>query len=175
MLGSVLFETSGSTSFLQLNISFPVATECSTVSIPHNCFTLSTGSRPAPAQEITPTNLRLQRPANAASLHTTQQARRLHSPSPAILNFTLQNLGLISCSSPGNTFASPQTPERANALSSPLLSPLTLQQRNMLFIKPLSPVPVQHTVSPYPVAVISLQQVKMNSTGSGFMCSINFH
>uniref|UniRef100_A0A3P9CB17 Transcription factor E2F8 n=1 Tax=Maylandia zebra TaxID=106582 RepID=A0A3P9CB17_9CICH len=117
-------------------------------------FTLSTGSRPAPAQEITPTNLRLQRPANAASPQATQQAHRLNSPSPAILNFTLQNLGLISSSSPGSAFATPQTPERANTLTSPLPSPLTLQQRAMVFIKPLSPVHIQQTVSPHQVALI---------------------
>lgn len=119
------------------------------------CFA-STGSRPSPAQEITPINLRLHRPAAAPSPHTTQLAQRLHSPSPAILNFTLQNLGLISGSSPGNTFTSPQTPERANTLP----SPLALHQRGLVFIKPVSPVPVQQSVSTQPLALISVQQVK---------------
>lgn len=114
------------------------------------------GSRACPAQEITPTNIRLLKPASAAaSPHNAQKAQRLHSPSPAILNFTLQNLGLISGSSPGNGFAASQTPERLNALA----SPLSLQQRGMVFVKPVSPLPLQQSV-----ALISVQQVK---TGNG--------
>lgn len=119
----------------------------------------STGSRPSPAQEITPTSIRLHKPtaaAAAASPHATQQAHRLHSPSPAILNFTLQNLGLISGSSPGNGFAAPQTPDSANTLQ----SPLALHQRGMVFLKPVSPMPIQQSVSGQPVTLISVQQVK---------------
>ncbi|GAA6218983.1 transcription factor E2F8 [Lates japonicus] len=125
--------------------------------------TPTAGSRPAPAQEITPTSLRLHRPTAAASPRTPQQAHQIHSPSPAILNFTLQNLGLISGSSPGNAFAASQTPERCNTLPSPLPGPLALQQRGMVFIKPLSPVPVQQSVSQHPVALISLQQPLMTT------------
>uniref|UniRef100_A0A3Q1G8K8 Transcription factor E2F8 n=1 Tax=Acanthochromis polyacanthus TaxID=80966 RepID=A0A3Q1G8K8_9TELE len=111
---------------------------------------MSLGSRPVHAQEITPTNVRFHRPA--ASPHATQQPHHLHSPSPAIMNFTLQNLGLIS--SPGSAFVTSQTPERSNTLP----SPLTLQQRGMVFIKPVSPVPIQQAASPHSVALISLQQ-----------------
>ncbi|XP_030582358.1 transcription factor E2F8 isoform X2 [Archocentrus centrarchus] len=150
--------------------------ESNKASPPNIYQTPTAGSRPAPAQEITPTNVRLHRPANVASPYTSQQAHRLHSPSPAILNFTMQNLGLISCSSPGNAFATPQTPEHANTLPSPLPSPLTLQQRGMLFIKPLSPVPVQQAVSPYPVAMISVQQPLMATPkGSGVPQHSFFH
>ncbi|XP_037614113.1 transcription factor E2F8 [Sebastes umbrosus] len=124
--------------------------------------TPTAGSRAALAQEITPTSLRLHRSA-AASPHAIQQAHRLHSPSPAILNFTLQNLGLISGSSPGNTFAAPQTPECANTLSSPLPGPLALQQRGMVFIKPVSPVPLQQAVSGQPMALFSVQQPLMTT------------
>ncbi|KAM7405746.1 hypothetical protein PAMP_000173 [Pampus punctatissimus] len=134
----------------------------------YNIFqTPTAGSRPPQAQEITPTSLRVHKPAAAASPHTVQQPHRLHSPSPAILNFTLQNLGLISSSSPGNAFAAPQTPERANTLP----SPLALQQRGMVFIKPLSPVPVQQ-----PVALISVQQPLMTTPkGSGLPQHSFFH
>ncbi|XP_063336909.1 transcription factor E2F8 [Pelmatolapia mariae] len=150
--------------------------ESNKTSPPNIYQTPTAGSRPAPAQEITPTNLRLQRPANAASPQATQQAHRLNSPSPAILNFTLQNLGLISSSSPGSAFATPQTPERANTLTSPLPSPLTLQQRAMVFIKPLSPVPIQQTVSPHQVALISVQQPLMATPkGSGVPQHSFFH
>uniref|UniRef100_A0AAQ6IE60 Transcription factor E2F8 n=1 Tax=Anabas testudineus TaxID=64144 RepID=A0AAQ6IE60_ANATE len=131
----------------------------------------SIGSRPAPVQEITPTSLRLHRPASSASPRTTQHAHQLHSPSPAILNFTLQNLGLISGPSPGSAFAAPQTPEHANVLS----SPLALPQRGMVFIKPVSPVPVQQSVSPQPVTLISVQQPLMTTPkGTGFQHSF-FH
>ncbi|XP_023155735.2 transcription factor E2F8 isoform X2 [Amphiprion ocellaris] len=130
--------------------------------------TPTAGSRPVPAQEITPTNFRFHRPA--ASPHATQQPPHLHSPSPAILNFTLQNLGLIS--SPGSAFVTPQTPERSNTLP----SPLTLQQRGMVFIKPVSPVPVQQTASPHSVALISLQQPLMTTPkGTGLPQHSFFH
>ncbi|TKS70443.1 Transcription factor E2F8 [Collichthys lucidus] len=133
--------------------------------------TPTAGSRPSLAQEITPTSLRLHKPAAASPL-TAQQAHRLHSPSPAILNFTLQNLGLISGSSPGNGFAAPQTPEGAHALS----SPLTLQQRGMVFIKPVSPVPIQQSVSGQQVALISLQQPLMTTPkGTGLPQHSFFH
>lgn len=119
----------------------------------------STGSRPSIAQEITPTSIRLHKPAAAAaSPHAPQQAHRLHSPSPAIVNFTLQNLGLISGSSPGGSFATPQTPDCANTLP----SPLALQQRGMVFIKPVSPLPIQQSVPGQQMALISVQQVKQH-------------
>ncbi|XP_040895038.1 transcription factor E2F8 isoform X2 [Toxotes jaculatrix] len=140
--------------------------------------TPTAGSRPAPAQEITPTSVRLHRPAAGAadSPCTAQQSRRLHSPSPAIINFTMQNLGLISGSSPGNAFAAPQTPERANTLSSPLPGPLALQQRGMVFIKPVSPLPVQQSVSAQPVALISVQQPLMTTPkGTGLPQHSFFH
>ncbi|XP_045887866.1 transcription factor E2F8 [Micropterus dolomieu] len=138
--------------------------------------TPTAGSRPALAQEITPTNLCLHKPTAAASPQTTQQAHHLHSPSPAILNFTLQNLGLISGSSPGNTFAAPQTPDCANTLPSPLPGPLALQQRGMVFIKPVSPVPVQQSVSAQPMALISVQQPLMTTPkGTGLPQQSFFH
>ncbi|KAM9861216.1 transcription factor E2F8 [Aulostomus maculatus] len=134
--------------------------------------TPTAGSRTPPVQEVTPISLRLHRPTTASSPHTSQQAHRLHSPSPAILNFTLQNLGLISGSSPGTAFTSPQTPERANSLT----SPLALQQRGMVFIKPLSPVPVQPSVSSQPLALISVQQPLMTTPkGMGLPQHSFFH
>ncbi|XP_075933984.1 transcription factor E2F8 [Anarhichas minor] len=134
--------------------------------------TPTAGSRPALAQEITPISLRFHRPAAAASPHAIQQAHRLHSPSPAILNFTLQNLGLISGSSPGNAFTALQTPECANTLA----SPLALQQRGMVFIKPVSPVPVQQSVSGQPMALFSVQQPLMTTpNGTGLPQQSFFH
>ncbi|XP_030269649.1 transcription factor E2F8 [Sparus aurata] len=129
--------------------------------------TPTAGSRPSLAQEITPTSIRLNKPATA-SPHVLQQAHRLNSPSPAILNFTLQNLGLISGSSPGNSFTVPQTPECAsNTLHSPLPGPLALQQRGMVFIKPVSPVPIQQSVNGQPVALFSVQQPLMTTPKGG--------
>lgn len=107
---------------------------------------------------MTPTNIRLLKPA-AASPNTTQQAHRLHSPSPAIFNFTLQNLGLISGSGPGSCFSAPQTPECANALP----GPLALQQRSMVFFKPVSPV-----------ALISMQQVRSATINVQPVCLTRF-
>lgn len=102
---------------------------------------------------MTPTSTRLLRPASAAaSPHGAHKAQRLHSPSPAILNFTLQNLGLISGSGPGGGYAASQTPERLGALA----SPLSLQRRGVVFVKPVSPGPLQQSGQ---VALISVQQV----------------
>ncbi|KAK5874374.1 hypothetical protein PBY51_019321 [Eleginops maclovinus] len=133
--------------------------------------TPTAGSRQALAQETTPTSLRLHKPAAASPL-TTQQAHRLHSPSPAILNFTLQNLGLISGSSPANIFAAPQTPECVSSIP----SPMALQQRGMVFIKPVSPVPVQQSLSGQPMTLFSLQQPLMTTPkGTGLPQHSFFH
>ncbi|KAM9764613.1 LOW QUALITY PROTEIN: transcription factor E2F8 [Menidia menidia] len=117
--------------------------------------TPTAGSRPAPPQEATPTQLRLHR---APPRRTPPPPQRTHSPSPAILNFTLQNLGLIS--SPP-----PQTPERGGSLP----SPLALQQRGgVLFIRPLSPAAMQpQAPPPPPLALISLQQPLMTTPKAG--------
>ncbi|MEQ2183991.1 hypothetical protein GOODEAATRI_003505 [Goodea atripinnis] len=135
--------------------------------------TPTAGSTPAAALEVTPTNLCMNKPSAAASIsspHASQQPHRLNSPSPAILNFTLQNLGLIS--SPGNTFTSSQTPERSGAL----LSPLSLQQRSMVFIKPVSPVPVQQGLPGQPFTLISVQQPLMTTPkGTGLPQHSFFH
>lgn len=135
--------------------------------------TPTAGSRPATALEVTPTNLRMNKPPAAASVsspHATQQPHRLNSPSRAILNFTLQNLGLIS--SPGNTFAPAHTPERCGAQP----SPLALQQRGMVFIKPVSPVPVQQGLPGQPLTLISVQQPLMTTPkGTGLPQHSFFH
>ncbi|XP_061889398.1 transcription factor E2F8 [Entelurus aequoreus] len=126
--------------------------------------TPTAGSRP-PVQEVTPTGLRLHTAA-AISPHSAQQPRRLHSPSPAIINFTLQNLGLISNPSPGNPFTSLHTPERC--------SPLALQQRGMVFIKPLSPVTVQQ--AQHSMALFSIQQPLLTTPkGPGLPQHSYFH
>ncbi|KAF6716012.1 Transcription factor E2F8 [Oryzias melastigma] len=113
--------------------------------------TPTAAATPTHAQEVTPTSLCMHKPA--ASPHAAQHPHRLHSPSPAILNFTLQNLGLIS--SPGNPAASQQTPERSGAVLSPIS---TLQQRGLVFIKPGSPATIQQ-----PVTLISVQQPLMST------------
>ncbi|XP_068176791.1 transcription factor E2F8 isoform X3 [Antennarius striatus] len=116
------------------------------------------GSRPGPAQEATPTNLHPRKHTPAAS-PLAQQGHRLHSPSPAILNFTLQNLGLISGSAP-------PTPEGA--------APLALHQRALVFVKPVSPV--QPPVSGQPVTLISVQQPLMATPkGAGLPQHSFFH
>lgn len=132
-----------------------------------NVILSSTGSRPTSAQEVTPISLRRHRPAATpppapatdSPRTVSAQPLHLHSPSPAILNFTLQNLGLISGSSPRNNFASTPTSEYSTTLSSPLA---LQQQRSMVFIKPLSPLPVHQSVSPHSVALLSLPQVRFN-------------
>uniref|UniRef100_A0A3B3HT77 Transcription factor E2F8 n=1 Tax=Oryzias latipes TaxID=8090 RepID=A0A3B3HT77_ORYLA len=113
--------------------------------------TPTAAATPPQAQEATPTSLCLHKPT--ASPHTVQHPHRLHSPSPAILNFTLQNLGLIS--GPGNATPTQQTPERSSTVLSPIS---TLQQRGLVFIKPGSPATIQQ-----PVTLISVQQPLMST------------
>ncbi|XP_061670903.1 transcription factor E2F8 [Syngnathoides biaculeatus] len=141
--------------------------DCNKPSTPVYIYqTPTAGSRAPPVQEMTSTSFH-HGAAAAASPHLTPQAQHLHSPSPAILNFTLQNLGLISGSSPGNSFTSPQTPEQSNTL----LGPMALQQRGMVFIKPMM---VQQ--SPNPVALISIQQPLMATPkGTGLPQHSFFH
>lgn len=102
------------------------------------CF--PSGSRPVLTQELTPTSVHVTR----ASPLCTQ---RIPSPSPAIINFTLQNLGLISGHNQTQT----------GPVSSP--GPVSLQPRGMVFFKPVSPLQLQNTGSGQQVALISLQQV----------------
>ncbi|KAG2462890.1 E2F8 factor, partial [Polypterus senegalus] len=82
----------------------------------------------------------------------------LNSPSPAILNFTLQNLGLIS---PGI-----QAPVEH---VSPIPNHFGFQQGGMIFVKPVSPVPIQHQISAQPVTLLSLQQ----GSASGFKAALS--
>lgn len=131
----------------------------------HNAFCLifSIGSLPAGAQEFTPNSfsLKLASPAVPVSPFPVLSqpgpspvpSQRLQSPSPAILNFTLQNMGLIRSGSPGRASASMPS-EHVNG--SP--AQLGFQQRGMIFVKPMSPVPLQPQTG-QPLALFNLQQV----------------
>nr|XP_014343982.1 PREDICTED: transcription factor E2F8 isoform X1 [Latimeria chalumnae] len=90
----------------------------------------------------------------------------LQSPSPAILNFTLQNLGLISTGvhlspSPGHS-----TTASMNHLS-PIPAQFGLQQGKMFFVKSISPVPVHNQLTGQPVTLLSLQQPVVPVTPEG--------
>ncbi|CAL8351621.1 unnamed protein product [Merluccius merluccius] len=131
--------------------------------------TPTAGSRPPHPLEVTPTGLHLQRPAGVSPQTTPAYRAHMQSPgpSPAILNFTLQNLGLISAG-PGH-----QTPERVAGLSSPLLG---LQQRGMVFVKPMSPAPLQQSGAGQPLTFISVPQPLMNTPkGAGHPQHSFFH
>lgn len=108
---------------------------------PNMYQTPTAGSRPVLTQELTPTSVHVTR----ASPLCTQ---RIPSPSPAIINFTLQNLGLISGHNQTQT----------GPVSSP--GPVSLQPRGMVFFKPVSPLQLQNTGSGQQVALISLQQAQ---------------
>ncbi|XP_010899468.2 transcription factor E2F8 [Esox lucius] len=139
------------------------STESSKASVStYNLYhTPTAGSGSPPVQDYTPTSIH--RPTSASPFPT--QGHRFNSPSPAILNFTLQNLGLIPGpgSGPANSPGIAQTPEPPCSIHSPLPPHLGLQQRGgMVFIKPMSPVPVQNQMigqGGQPLTLVSLQQM----------------
>ncbi|XP_016307782.1 transcription factor E2F8-like isoform X1 [Sinocyclocheilus anshuiensis] len=112
--------------------------------------TPTAGSRPPLPQEITPTRLPLNRIPSISPFPS--QGHRIHSPSPAILNFTLQNLGLIPGTSTPNS-----TPEQASSLPSPHPG---LPPQSMIFVKPISPAQALQPTSIHgqPVTLISIPQ-----------------
>ncbi|XP_052008167.1 transcription factor E2F8-like [Xyrauchen texanus] len=112
--------------------------------------TPTAGSRPNLPQEVTPTRLPLHRIPTVSPF--SSHGHRIHSPSPTILNFTLQNLGLI----PGTTAQNSIT-ERASSLASPNLG---LPPRGMIFVKPLSPAQALQpaSIQGQPISFISIPQ-----------------
>ncbi|XP_061102158.1 transcription factor E2F8 [Conger conger] len=132
----------------------------------HNVHrTPTAGSMPVGAQEFTPTRFPVQR-ASAVSISpmaalgqpgpSPLPGQRMQSPSPAILNFTLQNLGLIPAGSPGSM-------PPAHRQASPVPTQLGLQQGGVIFVKPMSPMPLQHPSPGQPLALLSLQQPLMGT------------
>ncbi|XP_029112194.1 transcription factor E2F8 isoform X2 [Scleropages formosus] len=122
----------------------------------HSVFhTPTAGSASTVAQEFTPRSYPLQLPASTVSISpfvSPVSGHRLHSPSPAILNFTLQNVGLIPSGSP-RAVPAPTPPDQA----SPSPASLGFHQRGMVFVRPMSPVPLQSQAG-QPLALLSLQQ-----------------
>lgn len=134
--------------------------------------TPTAGSRPPLVQEFTPTSVPLQRAPSASPFPA--QGHRIHSPSPAILNFTLQNLGLIPGPGQGGGPTSVQTPERLHSLLSPLPAHLGLHPQGMMFVKPMSPATVQQSLQP--LTLYSLQQPLMATPkGTGLPQQSFFH
>ncbi|XP_048041380.1 transcription factor E2F8 isoform X2 [Megalobrama amblycephala] len=137
------------------------AGEISKASTPtYNVYhTPTAGSRPPLPQEVTPTRLPLHRipPMSPFPSH----GHRIHSPSPAILNFTLQNLGLI----PGTTTPN-STPESSSTLPSPHPG---LPHQGMIFVKPLSPARALQSASIHgqPVTLISIPQALVTTPKGG--------
>ncbi|XP_059382534.1 transcription factor E2F8-like isoform X2 [Carassius carassius] len=112
--------------------------------------TPTAGSRHPLPQEVTPTRLPLHRIPSLSPFPS--QGHRIHSPSPAILNFTLQNLGLI----PGTSTPS-STPEQTSTLPSPHPG---LPPQSMIFVKPISPAQALQpaSINGQPVTLISIPQ-----------------
>ncbi|XP_072129283.1 transcription factor E2F8 isoform X1 [Mobula birostris] len=95
--------------------------------------------------------------ANASSFASSSHHFPSHSPSPGILNFTLQNLGLIN---PGMQFSVNQGPSMTTASpeqAGSLTAHTNLQHGKMIFVKPVSP----HHQS---VALISIPQPSVPAT-----------
>ncbi|XP_041074065.1 transcription factor E2F8-like [Polyodon spathula] len=97
--------------------------------------------------------------------------RQVNSPSPGILNFTLQNLGLIS---PGiHPSVSPGTLTTPVEHASPITGHLRFQQGGMIFVKPMSPLHVHHQIPGQPMTLISLQQPAVLTTPKGSQSAYN--
>ncbi|XP_052458602.1 transcription factor E2F8 isoform X3 [Carassius gibelio] len=121
--------------------------------------TPTAGSRPPLPQEITPTRLPLNRIPCISPFPS--QGRHIHGPSPAILNFTLQNLGLI----PGSTTPN-STPDQASTLPSPHSG---LPPQGMVFVKPISPARTLQSASIHGqhVTLISIPQPLVDTPKGG--------
>ncbi|KAK7879295.1 hypothetical protein WMY93_033921, partial [Mugilogobius chulae] len=143
-------------------------------------------------QQMTPTNMHVTPTGvhvTPTGVHVTRASplitNRTQSPSPAILNFTLQNLGLISGHNQSVTQTQIQAPVQATVQAqiqtpgrtpagcrTPVLSPLSLTHRGgMVFIKPVSPLHLHSSGAGQQVALISLQQpqpVPSSSSSPGF-------
>ncbi|CAL1604644.1 unnamed protein product [Knipowitschia caucasica] len=100
-------------------------------------------------QERTPTHMSRASPLSPFSTPRTQ------SPSPAILNFTLQNLGLISAHSPVPVPVPVQG--RAGVGCSPQAAVSLPHRGGMLFLRPVSPLQL-HSTNGGHMALFSLQQ-----------------
>ncbi|XP_026866951.2 transcription factor E2F8 isoform X2 [Electrophorus electricus] len=127
----------------------------------YNIFhTPTAGSRPPPSQEFTPTSLPLHRvsPVSPFPAH----GQRAHSPSPAILNFTLRNLGLI----PHTSTPSATPPEQGSPAPCPHPG---LPPQGMIFVKPMSPAgPLPPgTLHAQPLTLISIQQPLLTTPKGG--------
>lgn len=95
--------------------------------------------------------------ANISSFVSSSHRFPSHSPSPGILNFTLQNLGLIN---PGMHFSVSRGPSMMTASpeqAASLAVRTNLQQGKMIFVKPVSP---HH----HPIALFSLPQPGVPAT-----------
>ncbi|XP_033913410.3 transcription factor E2F8-like [Acipenser ruthenus] len=93
---------------------------------------------------------------------------QVNGPSPGILNFTLQNLGLIS---PGiHPSVSPGT---LTTPISPITGHLRFQQGGMIFVKPMSPLHVHNQIPGQPMTLISLQQPTVQTTPKGSQSAHN--
>ncbi|XP_066503851.1 transcription factor E2F8 isoform X2 [Hoplias malabaricus] len=120
----------------------------------YNIFhTPTAGSRPPLPQEFTPTGLQLPRVPSFSP-----------SPSQAILNFTLKNLGLITSPSTHT-----HTPTHTPSAADPHHSPTVPAPHGMIFIKPVSPAgALTHTpIHTQPLAFISLQQPILTTPKGG--------
>ncbi|XP_063044983.1 transcription factor E2F8 isoform X2 [Engraulis encrasicolus] len=119
--------------------------------------TPTAGSRPIHIQEFTPTGMTLHPAAQLSPF--APHLQRAHSPSPAILNFTLQNIGLIpTAGSTIPTSSSASTAEHASPLMT--TAHIGLPHRGgMIFAKPMSPAgTLQPIGANQPLALFSLQQ-----------------
>ncbi|XP_041917365.1 transcription factor E2F8 isoform X2 [Alosa sapidissima] len=136
--------------------------ETGKVSTPTNIYkTPTAGSRPLHPQEFTPTSLSLHMAPSISPFPAHMQ--RTHSPSPAILNFTLQNIGLIPAAGAVAGGTSMPSPAPTGEHASPLpAAHIGLPHRGMIFVKPMSPAGVlQSAPSNQPLTLISLPQSLM--------------
>lgn len=130
-------------------------------------------------QEFTPTSVHVTPVSAHVSRASPLCTPRALSPSPAIINFTLQNLGLIS-GHPPQVQVQTQTPTRTptGTLLSPQPGPLPLSvlshRGGMVFLKPVSPLQVQSAGSGQQVALISLQQPPSTATPKSSSSSPGF-
>lgn len=111
---------------------------------------------------VSPSSLAAMPMMNSASTPLGSSPLAPQSPSPAILNFTLQNMGLLS---PGGHVSASPGPIIASQRNSPMPDDMSVHHGQMF--RHISPLPAHSHFTGQPVTIFALQQTSVPLTPKG--------